>query len=186
MLSFTKTELEGVFIIEPQVFRDDRGFFMETYSKKDFLNAWINIDFVQDNHSKSKAWVLRGLHFQTKNIQSKLVRVVSGSVYDVALDLRKSSPTFWKWFWILLSAENKKQLFIPAWFAHWFLTLEDNTEFVYKCDDFYNPEGDWWVYFNSPELKINWWEYFDLDKLILSQKDINLPKFNDFIKNNPF
>lgn len=186
MFKFIPTPLQWAIIIEPQVFGDERGFFMETYSKKDFQNAWIDVDFVQDNHSKSKAGVLRGLHFQTLHTQSKLVRVIAWSVYDVAVDLRKNSPSFGKWFGVLLTAENKKQFFIPQGFAHWFLTLEDNTEFVYKCDDFYYPEGDGGIAYNSPELGINWWEYFDIEQLIISEKDKKHPTLNDFSKNNPF
>lgn len=186
MFKFIETPLKNAYVIEPQVFWDERGFFMETYNKKDFDNGWIINNFVQDNHSKSKAWVLRWLHFQTKNTQAKLVRVVAGSVYDVIVDLRKNSISFWKWFWILLSAENKKQLFVPKWFAHGFLTLEDDTEFIYKCDDFYNPEWDGWIIYNDKILNINWWEYFDTNKLIISDKDKKHPSLKDFIKNNPF
>jgi len=178
MFKFTKTEIPDVIIVEPQVFWDKRGFFMETYSEKEFKQNWIPNIFVQDNHSKSNTWVLRWLHFQTKNTQAKLVRVISWSVYDVAVDLRKGSPTYWKWVWVVLSAENKKQLFIPQGFAHWFLTLEDNTEFVYKCDDFYSPEYDAWILYNSKELNINWWDYYDLDKLIISDKDQNHKEFD--------
>ena len=181
MFKFTKTKIPEVIIVEPQVFGDERGFFMETYHKKDFSENGINVEFVQDNHSKSNAGVLRWLHFQTINTQSKLVRVVKGSVYDVAVDLRKWSPTYWQWVWVLLSAENKKQLFIPQGFAHWFLTLEDDTEFVYKCDDYYNPEWDGWILWNSKELNIDWEKYFDLDKIILSEKD---KKHNEFKKEN--
>jgi len=159
---------------------------METYNRNDFLKAWITNIFVQDNHSKSKAWVLRWLHFQNKNTQAKLVRVVAGSVYDVIVDLRKSSSTFWKWFWVLLSSENKKQLFVPKWFAHSFLTLEDDTEFVYKCDDFYNPKWDGWIIYNDETLNINWWKYFDTEKLIISEKDKKHPGFKEFNKDNPF
>lgn len=186
MFKFTKSNIDWLIIIEPQIFWDERGFFMETYSKKEFSNNWINLDFVQDNHSKSWAWVLRWLHFQTVNTQSKLVRVIAWSVYDVAVDLRKNSRTYWKWFWIILSAENKKQFFIPKWFAHWFLTLEDNTEFVYKCDDFYNPNWDWWIAYNSQELNINWWDYFDINKLIISEKDKKHTNFHEFDKINTF
>ncbi len=186
MFNFIQTPLNGAIIIEPQVFWDERGFFMETYSKKEFANAWIDVEFVQDNHSKSKAWVLRWLHFQTINTQSKLVRVISGSVYDVAVDLRKDSPTFWKWFWVILSAENKKQFFIPKWFAHGFLTLEDDTEFVYKCDDFYNPIWDSWILYNSKDINIDWEKHFDINKIIISDKDKNHLNFKEFTKNNPF
>lgn len=186
MFHFIQTPLDWLMIIESQVYWDERGFFMETYHKWDFDNAWINCNFVQDNHSKSKAWVLRGLHFQTKNTQSKLVRVIAWSVYDVALDLRKNSPTFWKWFWIVLNSENKKQLFVPAWFAHWFLTLTDDTEFVYKCDNFYNPESEGWIMWNDEELNINWKDFFDSEKIIISEKDKKNMSLNDFRIINPF
>lgn len=178
MFNFIQTPLDWSFIIEPKVFWDERGFFMETYNKKDFEKNWIKNNFVQDNHSKSKTGVLRWLHFQTVNTQAKLVRVVSGSVYDVAVDLRKWSPSFWKWYWVVLSAENKKLFFIPQGFAHGFLTLEDDTEFVYKCDDFYNPEWDWWIAFDSTELNINWWDYFNTKNLIISDKDKRHNNFN--------
>ena len=186
MFKFIKTPIDWLTIIEPQVFWDERGFFMETYSNKEFKSNWIEVDFVQDNHSKSKAWVLRGMHFQTINTQSKLVRVTAWSVYDVAIDLRKWSLTYWKWYWIVLSSENKKQFFIPQGFAHGFLTLEDNTEFVYKCDDYYNPAWDGWIIYNDTDLDINWWEYFDSEKLIISDKDKNHLNFKEFDTINPF
>jgi dTDP-4-dehydrorhamnose 3,5-epimerase len=186
MFKFTETWINWLTVVEPQVFWDERGFFMETYSSREFIANWINVSFVQDNHSKSKAWVLRWLHCQTINTQAKLVRVVAWSVYDVAVDLRKASPTYWKWYGILLSAENKKQFFIPKWFAHWFLTLEDNTEFVYKCDDFYNPAWDMWILWNDSTLNINWWKYYDLEKLVISEKDTKYPKFSEFDKINHF
>lgn len=186
MFNFIPTSIDWLTIIEPQVFWDERGFFMETYNEKEFKNAWIDINFIQDNHSKSKAWVLRWLHFQTINTQSKLVRVISGSVYDVAIDLRKNSSTYWKWYWVVLSSENKKQFFIPKGFAHWFLTLEDDTEFVYKCDDFYNPVWDWGIKYDDPDLNIDWWKYFDTNKLIISEKDKKQITLKDFWKNNPF
>lgn len=186
MFNFIQTPLNWLIIIEPQVFWDERGFFMETYNEKKFKENGIQVDFVQDNHSKSKAWVLRGLHFQTKNTQSKLVRVIAGSVYDVALDLRKSSSTYGKWYGIILSAENKKQLFVPAWFAHWFLTLTDDTEFVYKCDNFYNPSAENWIIWNDKELDINWWIFYDIEKFIISEKDKKNMLFNDFKIINPF
>jgi len=186
MFNFIKTEIDWLIIIQPQVFWDLRGFFMETYSEKEFKNAWINCNFIQDNHSKSRAWTLRWLHFQTIDTQSKLVRIVAGSVYDVVVDLRKNSPTYSKWFWIVLSAENKKQLFVPKWFAHWFLTLEDDTEFVYKCDNYYNPSFEWWIIYNDIDLNINWWEYFDTNKLIVSDKDKKQITLKEFDKINPF
>ncbi|NUJ98148.1 dTDP-4-dehydrorhamnose 3,5-epimerase [Candidatus Gracilibacteria bacterium] len=159
---------------------------METYNKGDFDNVGINCNFVQDNHSKSKAGVLRGLHFQTKNTQSKLVRVIAGSVYDVALDLRKNSPTFGKWFGVVLNSENKKQLFVPTGFAHGFLTLTDDTEFVYKCDNFYNPESEGGIMWNDEELNINWKDFFDSEKIIISEKDKKNMSLNDFRIINPF
>ncbi|MDD5769917.1 MAG: dTDP-4-dehydrorhamnose 3,5-epimerase [Candidatus Gracilibacteria bacterium] len=186
MFKFIQTPINGLIIIEPQVFGDERGFFMETYSKKEFENAGIDAEFVQDNHSKSKAGVLRGLHFQTENTQSKLVRAISGSVYDVVLDLRKNSKTYGNWFGILLSAENKKQFFVPAGFAHGFLTLEDNTEFVYKCDNYYNPSAEGGIIYNDEKLNINWGEYFDIEKIIISEKDKRHPSFLEFDKINKF
>ena len=140
MSKFKKIEtgIEGLYIIEPTVFGDNRGFFLESYNKKEFEEIGITNEFVQDNHSKSKKGVLRGLHFQTKHSQGKLVRVIKGSVFDVAVDLRKGSKTFGKWFGVELSAENKKMFFIPENFAHGFLTLEDETEFMYKCTDLYH------------------------------------------------
>lgn len=189
MFKFTKTKIPDVIIVEPQVFWDDRGFFMETYSKKEFVNAWIDYDFVQDNHSKSKKWVWRWFHFQTKNTQSKLVRVVSGSVLDFAIDLRKQSATYWQYIAEELTAQNKKQLFIPKWFAHGFLTLEDNTEFVYKCDDYYSPEFDWWIIFNDLSLNIDFEEIkkkYNIAELFFSDKDKTHPSIEDFFSNNPF
>ncbi|MDD3144506.1 MAG: dTDP-4-dehydrorhamnose 3,5-epimerase [Candidatus Gracilibacteria bacterium] len=186
MFNFIATSIDGLTIIEPQVFGDERGFFMETYNEKEFKNAGINVNFIQDNHSKSKAGVLRGLHFQTINTQSKLVRVISGSVYDVAVDLRKNSSTYGKWYGVVLSNENKKQFFIPKGFAHGFLTLEDDTEFVYKCDDFYNPVGDGGIKYDDPDLNIDWGKYFDINKLIISEKDKKQITLKDFGKNNLF
>jgi dTDP-4-dehydrorhamnose 3,5-epimerase len=189
MFKFTKTQIPEVIIVEPQVFWDNRGFFMETYSKKEFNNAWIFSDFVQDNHSKSSKWVLRWLHFQTINSQAKLVRVITWSVYDVVVDLRKDSSTYWKWIWEILSAENKKQLYIPKGFAHGFLTLEDNTEFIYKCDDYYNHNWDWGIYYNDSDIWINWNEIinkYKIEKVLLSKKDKNHKWINNFYTNNPF
>lgn len=132
---FTYTEIEGVFIAEPAVFPDERGYFMETYNENDFKEEGIDLTFVQDNQSKSSKGVLRGLHFQKTQPQGKLVRVISGEVFDVAVDLRKASRTYGKWIGVRLSAENKKQFFIPKGFAHGFVVLSDEAEFVYKCTD---------------------------------------------------
>jgi len=189
MFKFIQTKIPEVIIIEPQIFWDQRGFFMETYSKKEFYNAWITTEFVQDNHSKSKKWVFRWFHFQTKNTQAKLVRVVSWSVLDFAIDLRKKSKTYWNYVAVELSAENKKQLFVPKWFAHWFLTLEDNTEFVYKCDDYYSPEYDWGIIYSDTDLNIDFEEIkkkYNIKELVFSEKDKKHPTLKEFYNSNPF
>ena len=139
---FERTEIEGVYIIEPQKFGDHRGYFMETYNESEFNKAGLNYKFVQDNQSKSKAGVLRGLHFQKTHPQAKLVRVLEGEVFDVAVDLRKNSKTYGKWVGVVLSAENNKQFMIPRGFAHGFLVLSETATFAYKCDDFYHPEDE--------------------------------------------
>lgn len=165
--TFTKTEIEGVVIVEPKVFGDERGYFMETYSEADFVAAGLDYKFVQDNQSSSRRGVLRGLHFQKEHPQAKLVRVISGEVFDVAVDLRASSPTFGKWVGVKLSAENKKQLMIPRGFAHGFLVLSETAEFVYKCDEFYHPEDEGGVKWDS--CGIEWPEVEG--ELVLSEKD---------------
>lgn len=169
-----ETGIEGLYIIEPTVFGDERGFFVESYNKNDFIELGISDEFVQDNHSKSKKGVLRGLHFQTKFSQGKLVRVIKGSVYDVAVDLRKDSKTFGKHFGLELSAENKRMFFIPKDFAHGFLTLEEDTEFTYKCTDFYHPEYDSGIMWNDKDINIDWnFEKYNLKEkdIVLSEKD---------------
>ncbi len=171
----TKTKLDGVLIIEPRVFGDKRGFFMETYNKEEFKKLGIDVDFVQDNHSKSKKNVLRGLHFQKKFPQGKLVRVIVGKVFDVVVDLRKGSPTFGQWTGIELTAENKKMFWVPKGFAHGFVTLEDDTEFVYKCDDLYHPEDEGGLLWNDPEVGIKW----PTDNPLLSDKDQKFPTLKD-------
>lgn len=177
-MEFTKTTLNDAILIKPQVFRDDRGFFLEAYSEKIFKKNGIATDFVQDNHSLSlKKGVLRGLHFQSPpNTQAKLVRVTRGKVYDVIVDLRKSSETFGKWEGFELSSENFHMLFVPKGFAHGFITLEDNTEFQYKCDAYYDKESEGGIIWNDPDLNINW----NFENPILSDKDKLLPKFKDF------
>ena len=174
--TFEKTFIDGVFIITPRVFGDDRGYFMETYKKSDFEAEGINCDFLQDNQSKSKKGVLRGLHFQKTYPQAKLVRVIKGEVYDVAVDLRKDSPTYGKYVGTVLSAENKKQFFIPRGFAHGFLVLSDEAEFVYKCDNLYHPEDEGGLIYNDKSIGIDWPQGFDL---ILSEKDKNFPDFEN-------
>ncbi len=185
-MAFTKilTSLADCYIIDPQMFWDSRGFFMETYSTTEFEKIGITTHFVQDNHSKSKKWVLRGLHFQTRKPQAKLVRVTSGSVYDVVVDLRQNSPTYGNWEWFTLSAENKKMLFIPRGFAHGFLTLDDDTEFLYKCDDVYDPGYEGGIIWDDTTLQIDWSQYFDeydFTTLEVSAKDRENPTFQDYL-----
>ena len=167
-----KKEIEGVFVVEPTVFEDERGYFMETYNENDFKAEGIDLTFVQDNQSKSSKGVLRGLHFQYTQPQGKLVRVIKGEVFDVGVDLRKDSETYGKWIGEILSEENKKQLFIPKGFAHGFLVLSDEAEFVYKCTDFYNPGDEGGIQWNDPKIGIEW-PLGDLkeEDLILSEKD---------------
>lgn len=148
--------IEGLCVITPAVHGDDRGYFMETYSQRDMMEAGIDITFVQDNQSMSTKGVLRGLHFQKNYPQTKLVRVIKGSVFDVAVDLRKKSNTFGKWYGIELSEENKNQFLIPRGFAHGFLVLSDKAEFCYKCDDFYHPNDEGGLAWNDPEIGIEW------------------------------
>ena len=156
MFVFNKTEIEGVFVIEPKVFGDNRGFFMETYKQSDFEEAGLKYNFIQDNQSRSHKGVLRGLHYQKKYPQAKLVRVIQGEVFDVAVDLRKGSPTYGKWGGAILSAENKKMFLIPRGFAHGFLVLSDTAEFVYKCDEVYHPEDEGGIMWNDPDVGISW------------------------------
>ena len=150
------TSIEGVYVIEPTVFGDNRGYFMETYSKEEFKEIGLNYDFVQDNQSKSKKGVLRGLHFQKENSQAKLVRVVKGEVFDVAVDLRPGSKTYGKWEGVILSEENKKMFMIPRGFAHGFLVLSDVAVFCYKCTDFYHPGDEGGLAWNDPEIGVEW------------------------------
>lgn len=149
-------EIDGPLIIEPTVFGDDRGFFLESWNAAAFANAGLDIAFLQDNHSRSQKGVLRGLHFQNPGPQGKLVRVVSGAVFDVAIDLRRSSPGFGKWVGVELSAENKRMFWVPAGFAHGFLTLRDGTDFLYKCDAPYAPDNEHSLAWDDPDLAIAW------------------------------
>lgn len=154
--SFNKTEIKEVYIIEPTVFNDERGYFMETYNEREFKAAGIDTAFVQNNQSKSIKGVLRGLHYQKNHPQAKLLRVISGEVFDVAVDIRERSETYGKWVGVTLSAENKKQFFIPKGFAHGFLVLSETAEFAYMCDDFYHPEDESGVRWDDPEIAIVW------------------------------
>ncbi|SHH27044.1 dTDP-4-dehydrorhamnose 3,5-epimerase [Thermosipho atlanticus] len=177
------TPIEGLYIIEPTVFGDNRGFFMESWNKKEFSEIGLDIDFVQDNHSRSKKGVLRGLHFQVKYPQGKLVRVVKGIVFDVAVDLRKNSPTFGKWYGVILSEENKKMFYIPEGFAHGFLVLSDEADFLYKTTEYYYPEYDAGVIWNDPDINIKWpFEEYGIKEPILSEKDKKLPQLKEIVK----
>ena len=175
---FIKTFIEGVFIIEPTVFGDERGYFMETYHANEFKEAGLDMAFVQDNHSKSRKGVLRGLHFQYTEPQGKLVRVIKGEVFDVAVDLRRDSPTYGKWEGVILSEENKKQFYVPEGFAHGFLVLSDETEFIYKCTNFYNADDEGGIVWNDPDICIEW-PIDDIKEVILSEKDKKLKILKD-------
>ncbi|WP_338595353.1 dTDP-4-dehydrorhamnose 3,5-epimerase [Clostridium baratii] len=168
--NFIKTKIKDLYIIEPTIFGDDRGYFMESYNKDAFFKAGLKMKFVQDNESKSKKGVLRGLHFQTKHTQGKLVRVIKGEVYDVAVDLRKGSPTYGEWEGVLLTEDNKKQFYVPEGFAHGFLVISDEAIFNYKCTDFYAPEYDGGVLWNDPDIGIDW-PLENIEEIVLSEKD---------------
>lgn len=167
--NFIKTGIDGLLVIEPTVFGDARGYFMETYSKNEFAKAGITAEFVQDNQSSSTKGVLRGVHFQKEHSQGKLVRVVSGEVFDVAVDLRPNSETFGKWYGVVLSDENKKQFYVPQGFGHGFLVLSDTAEFTYKCTDFYAPNDEGGIPYNDKTVNIQW-PMVDC-QLNLSEKD---------------
>ncbi len=184
--NFIKASIQGIYIIEPSIFGDERGYFMESYSKRDFEEAGLTMNFVQDNESKSKKGVLRGLHFQTRHTQGKLVRVVEGEVFDVAVDLREGSPTFGKWEGVILTAENKKQFYIPEGFAHGFLVLSETATFQYKCTDYYAPEYDGGILWNDPDIGIEW-PLEGIDEVLLSDKDKVQQTLKEFMsKENPF
>ncbi len=174
--TFTKTKLEGMTIVDSTVFGDERGFFMETFSEAEFGEAGLPTVFVQDNHSKSSKGVLRGLHFQVNKPQGKLVRVVSGEVFDVGVDIRPDSATYGQWVGVLLSAENKRQLYVPEGFAHGFLVLSDYAEFVYKCTNLYDPTDEGGIIYNDKDIAIDW-PKLDIEYK-LSEKDKNQPSFS--------
>lgn len=167
---FTKTEIKDVYIVDVKCHGDNRGYFMETYNEDEFIRANLNYKFVQDNQSASVKGVLRGLHFQKKYPQAKLVRVIKGEVFDVAVDLRKNSKTYAKWIGVFLSENNKRQLIIPRGFAHGFITISDYAEFSYKCDEFYHPEDEGGIIWNDSVINIKW---PTVDEIILSDKDKN-------------
>lgn len=175
---FTKTAIEGVVVVQPRIFRDQRGFFLESYRKEEFTAAGIDADFVQDNHSFSQKDVIRGLHFQrSPRVQGKLVRVARGAVFDVAVDIRPSSSTYGQWFGIELTEENCTMVYIAPGLAHGFATLRDDTVFLYKCTDIYSPEHDGGVLWSDPAIGIKW----PLSDPILSEKDIKLPLLRDMV-----
>ncbi len=185
-LTVTKTKLTDVLIIEPAVFGDHRGFFTESYSQADFQEAGITQNFVQDNHSLSvEAGVLRGLHFQKGTAaQTKLIRVVTGAVLDVIVDIRKGSPTYGEWEGYILSESNQRQLLVPKGFAHGFMTLTSNVNLLYKCDNYYDAEADAGIAFDDPDLAIDW--PIAKEKAILSEKDQHHPTLKAFEEQNPF
>ncbi|MGC8767121.1 MAG: dTDP-4-dehydrorhamnose 3,5-epimerase [Brevinematia bacterium] len=179
-INVVETELDGVVIIEPKVFRDERGFFLESWNKKDFEEIGLDIDFVQDNHSRSVKGVLRGLHFQEKYQQGKLVRVVRGRIFDVAVDIRKESPTFSKWVGVYLSDEDMRMFYIPPGFAHGFLVLSDFADVLYKTTEFYYPEYDRGIIWNDKDIGIKWPFYeIGINQPILSKKDSSLPTLRE-------
>lgn len=179
--NFVKTPLEGMYTIEPTVFYDDRGYFMETFNRNDFIQAGIDISILQQNQSISVKGVLRGLHFQKQKQQAKLVRVIHGKVFDVGVDLRMGSPTFGKWYGTVLSDENNRMCYIPKGFAHGFLTLSDEAIFTYGCTDFYDSEDEDGILWNDTTLAIEWPVERDM-KIILSEKDANQQTFKEYIK----
>lgn len=177
-MPFVQTDIEGLLIFEPKVFEDSRGYFFEAYNEQVFSEAGMDIKFVQDNQSKSSYGVIRGLHYQQNPYaQAKLVRVLEGKILDVAVDIRKGSPTFGKHFSIELSAENKKQLFLPAGFAHGFSVLSETAIVLYKCNEFYNKESEGGIRFDDADLNIDW--QIPAGKEIVSEKDLQLPAFKD-------
>lgn len=172
MFKFIDTPIKDLYVVEPYVYGDERGYFFESFNKTEFIKNNINVDFVQDNESKSTKGVLRGLHFQKKFPQSKLVRVIKGEVFDVAVDLRKNSPSYGKWYGIVLSNINKKMLFIPKGFAHGFLCLSDTAIFSYKCDELYHPEDEGGILWDDPDINVCW---PIRNGVILSEKDKKQP-----------
>jgi dTDP-4-dehydrorhamnose 3,5-epimerase len=170
-MKFIPTDLPGVIIIEPQVYRDERGFFLETYNQKSYQAGGVEAVFVQDNHSRSQRGTVRGLHAQTRQPQGKLVRVIEGEIFDVAVDVRRGSPTFGQWVGVWLSAENFKQIYVPTGFVHGFAVTSEVAQVEYKCSDFYDPAGEISVQWNDPEIGIDW-PLAEIGTPILSKKDV--------------
>jgi len=177
-MEFIKSEIPDVVVIQPKVFVDDRGFFMESYQKQRFTSGGIPHEFVQDNHSSSQAATLRGLHYQVTHTQGKLIRVIIGEIFDVAVDLRKSSPHFGKWVGVYLSAQNKHQLWIPPGFGHGFIALSPRTDVLYKATDYYDKQGERCIRWNDPDLAINWPIPEGVTPLV-SEKDACAPTFKE-------
>lgn len=175
-IKVTRLDIEGLCIIEPAVHGDHRGYFMETYNQQDMAAEGLDMVFVQDNQSMSRKGVLRGLHFQKQFPQGKLVRVIRGAVFDVAVDLRRNSATFGKWYGVELTAENKKQFYLPPGFAHGFMVLSDEAEFCYKTTDFYHPDDEGGLMWNDPDINVEW-PLDKVDEILLSEKDKVNPSF---------
>ncbi|MCM1245345.1 MAG: dTDP-4-dehydrorhamnose 3,5-epimerase [Roseburia sp.] len=169
-IKVTPCGIEGLYVIEPKVFGDERGYFVETYNKQEFSEFGLNMEFVQDNQSMSRKGVLRGLHFQKKFPQGKLVRALSGEVFDVAVDIRKGSATYGKWFGVVLSDENKKQFYVPEGFAHGYLVLSETAVFAYKCTEFYHPEDEDGIQWDDPDIGVEW-PLEEGMQIILSERD---------------
>ena len=182
-----ETSIDGVYVIEPTVYGDNRGYFMETYSDAEFKEIGLNYDFVQDNQSKSRKGVLRGLHFQKENTQAKLVRCIKGEVFDVAVDLRPGSETYGKWEGVVLSEENKKMFMIPRGFAHGFLVLSDEAEFTYKCDDIYNPNAEGGLAWDDKDVNIDWpLGDMKIEDLLTSERDAKWPSLKELKETDLF
>ncbi|NMS89705.1 dTDP-4-dehydrorhamnose 3,5-epimerase [Clostridioides difficile] len=176
--NFIKTRIEGLYIVEPNVFCDERGYFMESYNKKDFMEQGLDMCFIQDNESSSRKGVLRGMHFQSKYPQGKLVRVIEGEVFDVAVDLRKDSQTLGEWVGVILSDKNKRQFYIPEGFAHGFLVLSEKAIFTYKCTNYYHPEFESGFMWNDEQISIDW-PLEEIEEILLSAKDRTQKSFKD-------
>lgn len=179
-LKFTEKSLPGVLLIEPMVFEDDRGFFMETYHGGKYGEAGMDQDFVQDNHSHSRRFTLRGLHYQLNHPQAKLVYVITGEILDIAVDIRRGSPTFGRWTGTLLSEKNKRQLFVPAGFAHGFCVLSETADVIYKCTDLFTPGDEFGILWSDPTIDVVW----PIENPTLSEKDAENPKLKDVPEEN--